>query len=100
MKKVVEVYKTKDMDTPFGVYKNQLTAGDGRDVAIVWFFDKWSWKDEETKFPNKYEDVHGDQSWRYFMREWEAVTDGLQVELRTYEADMSGGDPTVEVPTQ
>ena len=96
--------KVKDVDTKdaskdaWGLYWNQLqSTNSGRDAAIVWFFDKWSWLDEDDQFSQRYEKVHGPGSWRIFLREWEEVVAGMEVELRTYIPEMSGLGATVDL---
>ena len=89
---------TDELDTPFGVYWNDQANSEGRDLALVWFFDKWSWMDEDGKFVMHYEKLHGTGSWVQAMDEWRDAIGGLDEELRVFVAGASSAPGVVSAP--
>jgi hypothetical protein len=90
IKKVVKVYEEMDYPYSFTYYESQFDSDDGEDVVLEWMFDKWSWFDRESGFVKKYEEVHGEGSWTYFMEEYKDCVDGVFDEIGEYQADLSG----------
>jgi hypothetical protein len=91
LKKIDEVMKTKLPDESYGMYTNELpSTKDGRDLAFVSFFEKMSWMGEDNKFYEKYNEVHGDGSFGYFLKDWGELTNGSQSEIWIYREDLSG----------
>jgi len=94
MKLVEKVKKVNDLKYPdltYGIYKNELpSTNDGRDLAVVYFFDKWSWMGEDPKFPASYNEVHGEDSFIEFLKEWEDTTIGKRSEIWMFRKDLSG----------
>lgn len=59
----------------FSIYNNQFTEGNGRDVAIVWAFDKWSELDEDDGgIKSSFEEIYGEGSWDNALKDWENST--------------------------
>lgn len=94
--KVTKVFKTKDPDEQWGVYFNELSNMDGQDMAWVNFFDSSSWMSEEDKFPQWYEEVHGEGTFMEFLKEFGDTTNGDSQELWAFRPDLSGSDGSVQ----
>ncbi|GMN09287.1 hypothetical protein MTsPCn9_02570 [Croceitalea sp. MTPC9] len=88
--KVTKVYKTKDANEQWGVYWNQMPNTDGQDMVWINFFDSMSWMGEDDKFPQWYEEVHGEGSFTGFLKDFEASTKGDWQELWMFRQDLSG----------
>ncbi|HLF64846.1 MAG TPA: hypothetical protein VI603_13875 [Saprospiraceae bacterium] len=98
MDKVHKVYVDKFPMDSYGVYTNELAStSEGNDLAIVWFFDKWSWMSEDNEFNKKYDEVHGAGSFEKMLVEWTAATEGVDREIWEYREDLSGLGPRVIV---
>lgn len=97
MDKVHKVYVDKFPMDSYGVYTNEVSStSDGNDMAIVWFFDKWSWMSEDSGFDKKYDEVHGAGSFAKMLAEWTAATEGIDREIWEYREDLSGLGPMVK----
>ncbi|MCL6265497.1 hypothetical protein [Flagellimonas myxillae] len=94
--KVTEVFKAKDGNEQWGVYFNELANADGRDMAWVNFYDKSSWMSREDKFPQWYEEVHGEGSFKDFLSAFDDTTHQSIQELWVFRPDLSGSDGSVE----
>lgn len=73
IKKVVEVYETKELENSFSVYYPQTSMAKKRDVAIVWGFKKYADLDKDLKFKEDFEEIHGEGSWASLMDEYKAI---------------------------
>ncbi len=93
--KVHEVFKAKDPDRIWGSYFNELNNDTGQDYVWVDFFDNAAWMGRDNKFPQWYEEVHGEGSFAGFLKEIEAVTNSDRQELWMFRADLSGTDGSV-----
>lgn len=101
MEKVMEVMTKKHPEITYGVYTNTLpSTKDGRDLAMVFFFDELAWMGEDSKFVKSYEEINGEGSFKSFMKEWGEVTDGKQSELWSYVEKLSGLGPQTQTSTQ
>ncbi len=88
---VNKVYAQKFPEDSYGIYINELgSTKQGDDIAIVWFFDKYSWMSDDNAFDKKFDEVHGAGSWTKFMSEWMASTEGIEREIWEYREDLSG----------
>jgi hypothetical protein len=59
------------------VWNNVYNQDDGRDVAIVWPFDKWADLDEDDwKMKEAYDEKYGEGSWENALEEWEDFIEG------------------------
>ena len=91
MDKVAKVMKDKYPDRIYGVYTNELPATkDGRDLAMIFFFDKMAWLGQDSEFAENYNEVYGQNGWDDFMKEWKEISDGKQSELWIFDPDLSG----------
>jgi hypothetical protein len=74
IEKVKKAYEKKGSGN-FSVYNNQFTEGNGRDIAIVWAFDKWADMDEDDGgIKSSFEEIYGEGSWDNALKDWEAST--------------------------
>jgi hypothetical protein len=80
MNKVQAVYKKRTGDT-FRIYSNQFNADDGRDVAMLFDFNKWAELDEDSNFKADYEAINGKDSFAAFLEEWESITPSIKSEV-------------------
>ena len=70
MEDVQEIFDEKGDE--MHVWNTQYSQNDGRDVAIVWPFDKWSDLDEEDwNMEEAYDEKHGKGSWDNALEEWD-----------------------------
>ena len=91
LKKIEKVMKTKYANASYGMYTNELpSTKDGRDLAFVSFFENSGWMGEDREFAKKYDEVHGEGSFGYFLKEWKELTNGSESEIWVYREDMSG----------
>ncbi len=91
MEKVAKVMKEKFPDRAYGVYTNEMpSTKEGRDLSMIFFFNKMAWMGEDSKFVQAYEEMHGKESWKNFLKEWGEVTDGMETELWIFEPELSG----------
>ena len=81
MSKIKEAHKKKNNDNIM-VYNNRFNAGDGRDVAIVWGFNKWAELDDDDGGIKKtYEEINGEGSWENAMDEWTEITEKINSQV-------------------
>lgn len=101
MKKVRAVHAAKLPNDYYGVYNNAFSrSSDGNDLAIVWFFDKYSWVGTDNQFNKLFEEVHGAGTWQPFLDEWISATKGVDRELWMFREDLSGVDGKVVAATR
>lgn len=92
-----KVYSQKFPNDSYGIYVNELgSSKQGDDLAIVWFFDKYTWMSDDTEFDKKFDEVHGNGTWAQFMTDWTAATVGIEREIWEYREDLSGLGPEVK----
>jgi hypothetical protein len=90
MKKIVEVFRTKEYDHSWHVYWNYFQTGNGRDIAGVFGFDKWAYYDEDPVFIKDFEEIHGEGSWEETYEIMTQVTVEMTEELRELIPELSG----------
>lgn len=91
VKKVIDVYHAKLPNESFGIYTNELpSTKDGRDIAVISFFEKSAWMGEDHSIKAMYEEVHGTGSFAYFIKEWIEVANGSENEIWIFRPDLSG----------
>lgn len=91
VKKAIGVNQKKMPDETFAFYTNQFpSTKEGRDIAIISFFDKATWLDEGNTLKEPYEETYGEGSWGDFIEDWIDVTNGSETELWIYLPDLSG----------
>lgn len=98
VEKIGKVYAEKLPDETYGIYSNQLgSTKEGRDLAVISFFDKSAWMGQDNGFPALYDEVHGEGGFEKFLKEWYAVTEGGESELWLLRPDLSGISAEVKV---
>ncbi|MDX1478680.1 MAG: hypothetical protein R3301_13300 [Saprospiraceae bacterium] len=89
--KIRATYAEHLTDEPYGIYWNQTSSTrEGRDMAVIWFFDKWAWMGEDSEFEKKFEMVHGEGSWDRWLDDWIDATEGTELEFWVFRPDLSG----------
>ncbi len=74
---VKEVYAEKFSDEHFWVVWNEFSdTAKGWDVAVIFPFEKWAWMDEDNNFRDKFEEVHGKNTWDHFLDEFRTTING------------------------
>ncbi len=78
-------------DITYGVYMNEMpSTKEGRDMSVIYFFDKYSFLSEDPKFAESYNKMYGENSFKDFMKEWGEITDGGSTELWIFRPELSG----------
>ena len=90
LEKIQKVMTEKLPDQQRGVYWNTMGNDGKRDVMTVQFFDSLSWMDESSNFSAKYEEVHGEGTWRTFMSEIEDIVEGSELMMMSLIPEMGG----------
>lgn len=81
MTKIKAAY-TKKGEGILRVYDNQFNAGDGREVTIVWEFNKWAeLDDDDDGIKKEYEEINGEGSWDNAMDEWSEITVSIKSQV-------------------
>ena len=77
MLKIKEAHEKK-ADGSILIYENQFNGNDGREIAIVWPFNKWAELDIDNGGIKKvYEEINGEGSWQNAMDEWTEITESI-----------------------
>ena len=76
MIKINEAYRKKGNGN-VQVYDTQFNAGDGREVALIWGFAKWTELNDDADIKNSYEEIYGKGSWKKAMTEWIEITESI-----------------------
>lgn len=91
VEKINKVYAEKYPDDIWGIYTNEFSSTkEGRDLAVISFFDRSAWLGEEHGMDKKYNEVYGAGSWEQFLKDWMEVTEGGETELWIFRPDLSG----------
>ena len=91
VEKINKVYVDKLPDETYGIYTNEFSSTkEGRDLAIISFFDKSSWLGENNGVDKKFDEVYGAGSWDQFLIDWTAITASGETELWSFRPDLSG----------
>ncbi len=98
VKNVQKVMMEKYPELTYMVYTNELAnSAEGNDLAVVYFFDNWSWMGEDPKFKEAYNELHGSGSYDKFIEDWEEVSGGKQSEIWIFRPDLSGVNGEIKV---
>lgn len=101
VKKVNQVYAEKSPDDIYGIYTNEFSSTkEGRDLAVISFFDKSAWLGEDHDISKKYDEMNGTGSWSKFLTDFMAVTNGSETEVWVYRPDLSGISGDVKAAPQ
>lgn len=80
MTKVKKAHEKKGDN--LSIYDNQFNEDNGRDVAIVWPFDKWSEFDkDEDGIKKYYEEIYGEGSWENALDDWSEFTVSIKSQV-------------------
>ena len=91
VKKIHKVYAEKSPDDIYGIYTNEfMSTKEGRDLAVISFFDKSAWLGQDHGIDKKYDEVYGTGSWTQFLKDWMEVTNGGETEIWISRPDLSG----------
>jgi len=98
VEKIGKVYADKLPDETYGIYTKEFgSTKEGRDLAVISFFDKSGWLGQDHEMTKRYEEVYGDGSFDQFLQDWYAVTNGGESELWNFRPDLSGISGEVKV---
>ena len=98
VEKVNKVYAAKAPNEIWGIYTNEFSSTkEGRDLAVISFFDKSAWLGQDNSIAKKYEEMNGAGSWAQFIKDWMEVTNGGETEIWIYRPDLSGISGDVKV---
>ncbi len=101
VEKIGKVYTQKLPNETYGIYTNEFSSTkEGRDLAVVSFFDKMGWIGENNGMDTKFDEVHGTGGWEKFLKDWYDVTESSESELWIFRADLSGTSGKVNVTPQ
>ncbi len=92
LENVVKVFREKNYPNYFQVYNSQFDGGNGHDVAIGFGFKNYAFFDEEDKFWDDYEEVHGEGARWKFFEEYREVVKSSYDEVSHYVPEMSAGE--------
>lgn len=91
VEKINKVYAEKSPNDIYGIYTNEfMSTKEGRDLAVISFFDKSAWLGQDNGIAKKYNEVHGAGSWDQFLKDWMEVTNGGETEIWIFRPDLSG----------
>lgn len=92
LKKVAAVHEEVPQDEYFHVYTSEFNSNSGRDVALSFGQKNWASLDDDAKFYNDYEKVHGDGSWGLLLEELQDIVVSYEDELSMRRDDLGGGN--------
>ncbi|WP_245529110.1 hypothetical protein [Aequorivita sublithincola] len=91
VEKVNKVYAAKSPDEIWGIYTNEFgSTKEGRDLAVISFFDKSAWLGQDNSIAKKYDEMNGAGSWAQFIKDWIDVTNGGETEIWVFAPELSG----------
>jgi len=67
----------------FLVYDNAVPTANTADVGMLWSFDKYDELDDNWGTKDAYEKLYGEGSWAGLIDEWQAITNSIDVEIRS-----------------
>ena len=86
-----DAYAAKSPNETFGIYTNEFpSTKEGKDLAVISFFDKSAWLGEDHSIAKKYDEMNGTGSWDQFLKDWMDVTNGGETEIWMYVPELSG----------
>ena len=72
----VNAVNAKKAGETMRVYSSRFNAGDGRDLVLIFDFNKWAELDEDNDFVKRYDEMNGADSFAAFLKEWRSVVLG------------------------
>ena len=70
--KVIAVNSKKEGES-MRVYSSRFNADDGRDLVMIFDFNKWAELDEENDFAKRFNAMNGADSFVAFLKEWRSI---------------------------
>lgn len=89
VRKVVKVYQEKKYKDNFTYFRSPFNTGNGRDVMIVSFFDKFAYFDIDNPMMKDFDEIFGPGSWSQFMDEYNSIVISSIDEIRHRLPDLS-----------
>lgn len=83
LESIIAVYEENELNSGFQIYYNAANSGEGKDWAMLWFYDSWSAKDANMNFGEMYEKKFGEDSWDEFLEGWDEAQDMQLMEIHT-----------------
>lgn len=92
LEKMSEAVKGMEGDNPFGFYANDFRQGYaiGRHIATVSFMKNWAELDEDWKFKEAFEKVHGEGQWMSYVNGMDDAFSDSWDEIWSYNKELSG----------
>ncbi|SRX54431.1 hypothetical protein AEQU1_01441 [Aequorivita sp. CIP111184] len=101
VEKVNKVYAAKSPNEIWGIYTNEFASTkEGRDLAVISFFDKSAWLGQDNSIAKKYDEMNGAGSWAQFLKDWMDLTNGGETEIWVFRPDLSGISGDVKAAPQ
>lgn len=98
VEKIHKVYSEKLPDDTYGIYTNEFSSTkEGRDLAVVSFYDNLGRIGQDNGMDKKFDEVYGNGSWDKFLKDWYNVTNGGETELWKFRPDLSGTNGEIVV---
>ena len=72
----VNAVNAKKAGETMRVYSSRFNAGDGRDLVLIFDFNKWAELDEDNDFIKRFDAMNGADSFAAFLKEWRSVVQG------------------------
>ncbi len=90
IQKLIDVYRAENFDVGIHVFNNQAEWGDGKNWAVLWQHKNWASMDQNRKLKEKFEAMHGEDSWTEFFETWNEATNWKGTELNALAPELSG----------
>ncbi len=87
MKKLQKAFEKMGNRTML-VFDSEVSRKGGPDTGLIWGYDKFADLEADSKLVDTYEEVHGKGSWRFFLEEWKASVEDVDMEHRVKVGDM------------
>lgn len=84
MKMNKAVWDAKKYNFSSRVFYNELWNRSGQDAAVIFNFEKYAEYDEDIKFKEDYESVHGPGSYDSFWKRWHSCVEGVNEQMRKF----------------
>jgi hypothetical protein len=95
------VMKEKFPEIHYTTYTNIFPSEkEGRDMALVFFFNEYSWLGQDPNFRKAYEEIYGSEGLAEFISVWQEVNQGEESEIWIFDPELSGIDSSVEIQEQ
>jgi hypothetical protein len=72
----VNAVNAKKAGETMRVYSSRFNAGDGRDLVMIFDFNKWAELDEDNDFVKRFNEMNGADSFIGFLKDWRSAVKG------------------------